>query len=780
MPPTRRKELIALLAYIDQLLADTESLTTIPDDHILQQASNILDELRQARREAEEMLHNGRRVVVRTGGWPWTLPYGSLCVGLWSSLVDYGWQYNLRTLLWVLTIVALAFGVGRHQLAPLRANWTARFKLAIIAPQGSQGRSLNRRAFMRPHRLGFALLLLVIIADVTLAEDRSIDGSGNNLSLPSRGAANTPFVRDGYKPQFFGTDGALPDETQRPNARDISNAISAQTVSHPSARNLSNYIWAWGQFLTHDTDLSTTSDGAEVNDTAPIPVHSPTDPLGPNDIPFTRANFVANVQGGDRTPINEITSYIDASNVYGCDSIRAAALRTNNGLGAKLLVDTANLLPRNTAGLPNESNGPVPADQLFLAGDIRANENSLLTSLHTVFAREHNRLVDRIATVEPGLTDEQQYQLARKLVGAEMQAITYHEFLPALLGNGASVPKAEQYQYNSQLDASITTAFSHAAFRFGHSAVTSQLNLVDADNAVAGSLALRDVFYNPQLIGADPAMVDKLLRGAAIQRSEEIDTLLVDDLRNFLFGPPGAGGLDLASLNIQRGRDAGVPTMNALTRPFGAASVSSFSQLTSDPNLAQALTTLYGSISNVDAWVGGLAQDHAPGASVGNFYQSIIQDQFRRLRDGDRLFYRGTAAGLYENGVLNADIAQIVDLDHLSLVDVIRANTSIDHLQENLFFVPGAGDYTGDGVVDGADYITWRRDLGSNDVWADGNGNGTVGPEDYDIWRSLFNATGSVAGGATLSLIPEPSAVLLLLTPIFVVAQRGPFHWKSR
>ena len=190
----------------------------------------------------------------------------------------------------------------------------------------------------------------------------------------------------------------------------------------------------------------------------------------------------------------------------------------------------------------------------------------MLTSLHTIFAREHNRLVDRIAAEQPQLGDDEQYQLARNLVGAEMQAITYHEFLPALLGSGTTVPKAEQYAYSPSLPATITTAHAFAAFRYGHSAVTSQLNLVTDSGTAAGSLALRDVFFNPNLIADSPGLVDQLLEGAAAQHSEEIDSLIVDDLRNFLFGPPGAGGLDLASLNIQRARDVGLPTPNGLSR----------------------------------------------------------------------------------------------------------------------------------------------------------------------------------------------------------------------
>jgi hypothetical protein len=624
--------------------------------------------------------------------------------------------------------------------------------------------------------------LLATIGSASRAEDRAIDGSGNHLSLPQRGAANTPFIRFGYQAQFFGPDGGLPSETQRANARDISNSVFAQASTRPSARNLSNYIWAWGQFLTHDMDLSTTSAGPAINGTAPIPVHAEDDPLGPGPIPFTRANSVSvgNPQVSFRTPINEVTSYIDASNVYGSDAIRAAALRTNGGTGAKLLTGAHDLLPRNTAGLPNENNGPLPHDQLFLAGDIRSNENSLLTAVHTVFAREHNRLVDRIAAQQPELNDEQQYQLARKLVGAEIQAITYREFLPALLGTGSAVPKAHQHVYSPQFDASVTTAFSHAAFRFGHSAVTSQLELRDG-GIPAGSLALRDVFFNPGLIDSDPTMIDKLLAGAASQRSEEIDALVVDDLRNFLFGPPGAGGLDLASLNIQRGRDAGLPTMPGLTRAYQATPVTNFDQLTSDPILAQKLAGLYGQVSNADTWVAGLAQDHVPGAAVGNLFKSIMQSQFRRLRDGDRLFYRGNAAGLYSNGVLNPEIAAIIDLENLRLSDILAANSDVTTFQQNVFFVPGTADFNGDGFVDAADYSIWRNSVGNDGaaLLADADNNGKVDVEDYNLWKQLYGSRyGTAAGNGSRAAVPEPSSAIMLLIAAMSLTVRRRFIYQ--
>ena len=557
-------------------------------------------------------------------------------------------------------------------------------------------------------------------------------------------------------------------------------------MSRPSARNLSDYVWAWGQFVSHDTDLTTSSVGAAVNGTAPIAVNDPQDPLGPNPIPFTRTNFVdlppprGSLSG--RTPVNEVTSYIDASMVYGSDATRAAALRTGGGIGAKLLTSANNLLPYNTADLPVENNGPLPNTQLFLAGDVRANENALLTTLHTVFVREHNRLVDVIAAQQPGLSDEQQYQLARKIVGAEVQAITYREFLPALLGTGATVPKAEQYNYGTGgQTAEITTAYAQAGFRYGHSTVSPQLQLNDDSGASLGEIAVRNAFYDPTILGNDPAKVDQLLKGAAMQSSEEVDTLMVDDLRTFLFGPQGAGGLDLAALNIQRGRDVGLPDYRQLRLNRKLSAPQSFSSITSDPALAQALSDVYGGdLANIDAWVGMLAEDHVPGSSVGPLLKAEIEEQFRRLRDGDRLFYRANAAGLYTNGVLNPEIAAIVNLDTLRLSDILLTNTGLSDLQQNVFFVPGTGDFNGDGNVDAADYSLWRDSLGQTGAGlaADADHNLHVDVEDYNLWKQLFGSVYSVGSGSALAAVPEPSTALILLTAAATIASRRRYVFR--
>jgi hypothetical protein len=591
-------------------------------------------------------------------------------------------------------------------------------------------------------------------------ENRSLDGTGNNLSFPSQGAANTPVIRITYRPAFANGPGGMLTDAQRPNARTISNSLSAQTGSIPSARGLSDYVWAWGQFLDHDMSLSTSSNGAAVNGSAPIAINDPNDPLGPSPIPFIRSNFVPT-----REQVNEVTSYIDASQVYGSNAVRAAALRTDGGVGAKLTLTSAGLLPLNTAGLPNDNDGPLPDEQMFLAGDVRANENVLLTSLQTVFAREHNRLVDRIAAEQPALNAEEQYQLARKLVGAEMQIITYREFLPALLGSRA--PRAEAYRYSLQANAAVTNSFAHSAYRFGHSTLSPNLKLLAADGT-AEELPLRHAFFNPSVLSNDPAAVDELLLGAAKQTSQEVDVHLVDDVRNFLFGPPGAGGLDLAALNIQRGRDHGLPNYNSLRGSYKVPTLQQFSQITADPALQQALSSMYGgNIHNVDSWVGGMAEDHLPGSSVGPLIDAVLNNQFTRTRDGDRLFYLSAAAGLYDNGVLKPEIAALIDLDALRLSDVIEANSEVVGLQNNVFFVFPQGDFDQNGVVDGGDLAQWQGDFGGGWV-GDADGDDDGDGADFLIWQRELGR-GRLAPAIAVT-VPEPST---LLGGVMVLASLG-------
>jgi hypothetical protein len=313
------------------------------------------------------------------------------------------------------------------------------------------------------------------------------------------------------------------------------------------------------------------------------------------------------------------------------------------------------------------------------------------------------------------------------------------------------------------MDASVTNSFAHVAYRFGHSTLSPNLKLASSEGEEE-NLPLRHAFFNPTVLADDPGAVDRLLRGAAHQVSQEVDLKLVDDVRNFLFGPPGAGGLDLAALNIQRGRDHGLPHFTSLSASYGQQQPGwtvpkTFAQITSNPELQAALLAVYnGNIGNIDSWVGGLAEDHVAGSSLGQLFQGILNNQFRRTRDGDRLFYLSAAAGLYEQGVLKPEIAALVDLDALRLSDIIEANTSLAGLPENLFYVM-FGDFDGNELVDGGDLSQWLADFGGDGSSSDADGDGDADGADFLMWQR--QAGMGVPPSPQTAGVPEPAAAWL-------------------
>jgi peroxidase len=525
-----------------------------------------------------------------------------------------------------------------------------------------------------------------------LTDIRTVTGIDNNLNFADYGAALTELLRlapaafpgDGSGDQMMGPD----TDPARPNARDISNDMSDQDgTTELNDHNLTDWVWQWGQFVDHDIDLSNA--GSEA---ANILVTDLADVLFPV-IPFDRvpaAPGTGTDAGNPRQALNEITSFIDASNVYGSDAVRAAALRTFEGGHLKETAD--GLMPFNVEGLPNADATGLPANQLFLAGDVRANEQLGLTVVQTLMVREHNRLADIIAA-DPNVAqhaadaqldvDEYIYQTARKIIGGVEQAITYNEFLPALLGAGA-IP--DYTGYDPSVNPGIATEFATALYRVGHSMLSSDMHMMNEDGSLAGLLALRDAFFNPSFLTGDPANVDALLAGLADQSMEAIDTHVVDDVRNFLFGPPGAGGMDLAALNIQRGRDLGLSDYNTVRVAYGLDPVQTFADISSNPVVQEALQLLYGDVNNIDLWVGALAEDHLPSSNVGELIQTALVDQFTRLRDGDRFFY------LNDPDFQNPDIQAVIntaygtpDIGSIRLSNVIMANTSLDAMRPNVF-----------------------------------------------------------------------------------------------
>lgn len=485
---------------------------------------------------------------------------------------------------------------------------------------------------------------------------RSFDGSANNLIDPSRGKNNIKLLRKA-EASYDSEEKIALRGASNPSPRLISNEI-CKGDSPENNMNLTDMVWVWGQFVDHEIDL--TPEQSSDPETLPI---STDDGGDEEDYPgrtinFTRSQF--ETINETRQQPNVISCFIDATNVYGSTVERAYALRLMDGTG-KLKTTTADnnevLPPYNTDNLDNAMS---TSSAFFVAGDVRANENIALLGMHTIFIREHNRLCDIIGS-NSAFTgkDELIYQKARRIICGMMQKITYTEYLPALLGS-FSIDST----YDETIDPSIMTEFSTVGYRFGHTMLSSNLQ-VGADSS--STVQLRNVFFNPSY--AQSNGVNNILLGASKKRMQEIDGIIVEDVRSFLFGAPTSTTmLDLASLNIQRGRDHGIPDYNTVRVAYGLSRLSSFSQIpTTSANITK-LESLYDDVNSIDPWVGAIVETHVSGKAVGPLINAILTDQFTRLRDGDRFWYTR------DIGITTNDLALI---NGTTLGQILTRNTGL-------------------------------------------------------------------------------------------------------
>ncbi len=545
----------------------------------------------------------------------------------------------------------------------------------------------------RRYNSGLWLLSEILSAALALpaaADDRTIDGTLNNLQIGNEdfGVAGTPLIR--VAPHRYSDGGDTLARSTGPNPRIISNTIFDQPggTSILDDHGLTAMVWQWGQFIDHDIDLTLT----DSSDPANIPIIPPDlfDPgsTGTQSIAFDRSVFETGTGTGILNPrqqSNDITHWLDGSNVYGSNTSRAAFLR--QGVDGLLKTSSGNLLPFNDGTLANAGG---MGTNLFVAGDIRANEQVGLTTMHTLFMREHNYWADQILNEVPGLPagaaprDDFIFQAARKIVGAELQVITYEEFLPTLFGSLSVDPYTG---YDDSVDPSIHNEFSTAAYRLGHSMIGNELKRFDADGTVAaeGHLPLANAFFNPAEV-QDPGDIEKITLGLIFDLQHKVDAKIVDGLRNFLFGGPPPG-LDLTTLNMQRGRDHGLPGFNDVRMAYGLLPINTFFDLTGDALLASDLESLYGpTLTDLDPWVGMLAEKLTAGSSLPETIHVIIKAQFEALRDGDRFWYEHDLQT--NTDFLNLVTVLNLDLDQASLSDVIVRNTNITSLQANVFVVP--------------------------------------------------------------------------------------------
>ena len=451
-------------------------------------------------------------------------------------------------------------------------------------------------------------------------------------------------------------------------------------------------------------------------------------------------------------------------------------------------------------------------DAHYMAGDGRVNENIGLTTVHAIFHSEHNRLVQHTQDVVLATNDlaflsewlvegtapatfpttqaeidalqwngERLFQAAKFGTEMQYQHLVFEEFARTIQPQ-IDVFIGPTQGYDANIDPSIVAEFAHTVYRFGHSMLTETIDRLDPDfqNSEIGLIA---AFLNP-LAFADSGPTPEeaagaIVRGTTRQLGNEIDEFVTEALRNNLLGLP----LDLATINLARGRDAGIPSLNAARREFYEmtgdsqlkpytswadlvqhlkhpeslinfiAAYGTHSSITSattlDGKRAAAMAIVLGGVGepldrldflnstgawasgadgvtttgldNVDLWIGGLAEEKMPfGGMLGSTFNFVFETQLEALQNGDRFYYLDRTAGLNF----------VTELENNSFAKMIMANTDATHLPGLVFQTPGL-------ILEVDQARQFNGDLGNADPVGDSlltplvirDNPGTIGPD---------------------------------------------------
>ncbi|XP_037114285.1 eosinophil peroxidase-like isoform X1 [Syngnathus acus] len=581
---------------------------------------------------------------------------------------------------------------------------------------------------------------------------RTLSGVCNNEHNPRWGSSNIPFTR--WLPAQYQDGFSLPrgwdplkiNGFLLPLARELSNRILGAAVGDVVNDSVFTHLLpSFGQWTDHDQTLAphspvirSLSNGLDCDESCersepcfPIMIPKGDPRFGKQEcIPFFRST--ATCGSGDtgfifgsrtvRQQLNSLTAFIDGSQIYGSDEEKALELRdltTDEGLlrvnteytdkGRELLPFTK-MMANVCATRARITNNPKAEEVLcFLAGDERVNENIILTSLHTLFLREHNRLVRALAKLNPSWNGERLYQEARKIVGAYLQIITFRDYIGYIVGPEVVAKKLSTYPgYNKFVDPSIANVYATAAYRYGHSMIqpfVARLNAAYEEHPLYPSTLLHTALNTPWRVVFEGGL-DPILRGI-VGRQAKLnvqDAIMTEELRDLLFRFSFEMALDLGALNIQRGRDHGLPGYNEWRKFCGLSQPRNFEELAQvlkNKELAEKLLDLYGTPDNIDPWLGGITEPLVKGGRVGPLFACLIGLQFSKSREGDRFWWEN-------EGVFTK--AQKASLLTTSTSRIICDNTGITEVPDQPFLFRPRGDgYTNCAYIPEFDLTPWME-----------------------------------------------------------------------
>ncbi|XP_064601255.1 thyroid peroxidase-like [Liolophura sinensis] len=487
---------------------------------------------------------------------------------------------------------------------------------------------------------------------------RTVDGTCNNLAHPLWGSAYIPLARD--LPAFYGRGIVhglprhdLPRQTGRnnvplPNARLVSNIVHASSSSIRETSVTMMYT-NFGQALSHDltdTPMEAGTDGAKLNccheklptqrcATIKIPSSDFFSQYGRKCMNFFRSTEVtdincrsdSNVPMGRREQLNIATSFIDGTQVYGRDKVELGAIRGEEGL---LKTSFGNQCPFQKH--PNQKAFEMGVNMLK-SGDEKMSESPGLVASIMVWYREHNRIAKKLAQLPnfaflpDNVRSNKIFEEARKIVIALIQQTVYREYLPVTVGPAAM----------------------------------TKYNLWPLANG----------YYTGYNASVNPTLVNSFATAS------------------MRFGHK-SNGLDLSSLNIQRGRDHGLPSYGdfrrsvSLSVPQEWSTHREYGLKDMTPDTVNRFSNVYGSPADIDLWSGGVSEIPVTGGTVGPLFAELLSKQFSRLRDGDRFWYENKFTGFRQD--------RLAEIRKVSFAKVICNNMpDIETIQPKAFIIPSSG-----------------------------------------------------------------------------------------
>ncbi|XP_063170259.1 dual oxidase 2 [Candoia aspera] len=498
-------------------------------------------------------------------------------------------------------------------------------------------------------------------------EIQRYDGWYNNLMLHKHNSAGSRLSRLLPANYADGVYQAL-QEPHVPNARRLSNVVAQGNSDKLSQKNRTVLGVFFGfHMLSEISEADNPGCPAEFLNLL-IPLGDPVfDPSSSQQVvlPFQRMRWAAGTGRSPNNPremVNGVTGWLDASAIYGSSHSWSDSLRSfSQGM----------LLPGMKRGFPKQakgnslmwkaldpSTGRGGPQGIFEFGNAKGNENVFLQAMSIVWFRYHNHWAEKLAKQNPGWSDEDVFQHARKRVIATYQNIVLYEWLPTFLEK-ENITRYEGYKQH--VDSRISPEFLVASALFLGTRVPSGVymrnsscdfrNVSDINGQPSPALRLCNNYWsreNPNLQTAED--VDDLLLGMSSQITKQQDNTVVEDLRDYWYGTVKYSRMDFVASWIQRGRDLGLSTYNKAREFFQLQPAKEWKDINQKNQTILELTAnLYGgSPDHLELLLGAMLEEDEA------LFRAIIEDQFVRLRDGDRFWFENTKNGLFTSEEVKA------------------------------------------------------------------------------------------------------------------------------